>query len=149
MGYIRIVAFRYPWGNYCTPSFGCSQHTAPRHIKHAQTPPSHGTYSHIDQVKLRRYISCAQKFTLGQLCSWTRYHWPYAAHYTICNTCICNLYLTSPSLYILLLDNCTLGTEILFILRWFTKNLRTERRYRFLNIIYKVTGENNFNIQTY
>ena len=37
----------FPWGNYFTPGFECSQHTASRNIKYAQTLPSHGTNSHL------------------------------------------------------------------------------------------------------
>ena len=32
LGYIRKLVFVSPWGNYFTPDFVCSQHTAPRNI---------------------------------------------------------------------------------------------------------------------
>ena len=43
--------------------FVCSQHTAPRNIKLAQTPPYLGTNSHLGltQVEPQRFISCAQR----------------------------------------------------------------------------------------
>ena len=37
---IRKLVFGSPWGNYFTPGCVCSQHTAPRNIKFAQTQPS-------------------------------------------------------------------------------------------------------------
>ena len=40
LGYIRKLAFGSPWGNYFTPGFVYSQHTAPKNNKLAQTPPS-------------------------------------------------------------------------------------------------------------
>ena len=47
--------------NYFTPGLVSSQHTAPRNIKLAQTPPQHDTSSHIGLVKPRRFISCSQR----------------------------------------------------------------------------------------
>ena len=46
MGYIRKLAFESPWGYYLTPGFVCIQHTEPRNIKLAQTPPAQGTWIH-------------------------------------------------------------------------------------------------------
>ena len=65
--------------------FVCSQHTAPRNIKPAQTQTSSSrvTNSHLGRVERRRFISCTKKYTLGQcmirtrdlsICSRTQYH---------------------------------------------------------------------------
>ena len=59
LGYIRKLAFGSPWGNYFTPGFVCSQHTAPRNIKLAQTQPSQSTSSHLGRVETLKFISCA------------------------------------------------------------------------------------------
>ena len=67
LDYIRELVFGSPSGNYFTPSFVCSQHTAPRNIKLAQTQPSQGTNSHIGRVKSWGFILlCPEKFTLGK-----------------------------------------------------------------------------------
>ena len=55
--YIKKLAFGFPWENYFTPGFVCSQHTA----QLAKTPPSQGTYSHLGRMEPWRYISCAQR----------------------------------------------------------------------------------------
>ena len=60
--------------------FVCSQHTAPRNIKFAHTPPSQRTVSHASEI----HLMCSEKFALGQwrirtsdlsICGRTRYHW--------------------------------------------------------------------------
>ena len=45
LDYIYKLAFGSPWRNYFNAGFICSQHTAPRNIKLAQTPPSQGSNS--------------------------------------------------------------------------------------------------------
>ena len=54
--YSRKLEFGSHWGNYFTPSFVCSQQTAPRYIKLAQTLPSQGTNSHIGRVEPRIFL---------------------------------------------------------------------------------------------
>lgn len=51
LGYIRKLAFRFPWENYFTTGFVCSQQTAPGNVKLAQTQDSQGTNSHLGEVK--------------------------------------------------------------------------------------------------
>ena len=69
--YIRKLAFGSPWGNNFTPGCVCSQHTALRNIKLAQTLPSQGTNSNLGRVPwssgaLEIHFLCPEKFTLGQ-----------------------------------------------------------------------------------
>ena len=61
LGYIiRKLVFGSPRGNNFTPSFVCSQLTAPRNIKLAQTLPS-GTSSHLGREEPWRFISCGHR----------------------------------------------------------------------------------------
>ena len=92
LDYIRKLAFGSSWGNYFTPGFVCSQHTAPRNTQLVQAQPSQGTNSHLlSNGASEIHFFCPVKFTLGHgrirttdlsICSWTRYHWTSAPRYT-------------------------------------------------------------------
>ena len=77
----RKQTFGSPWENHFTPGFVCSQHTAPRNIKLAQTHPSWCTNSHLGRVESRRFIPCALRNSryasegFEPRTSRTRYHW--------------------------------------------------------------------------
>ena len=67
LGYIKKLVFGSPFGNYFTPGFVRSQHTAPRNIKHAQTLPFHGTkLTYWSNGSSEIHFLFEGKFTLGQ-----------------------------------------------------------------------------------
>ena len=112
LSYIRKLAFGSPWGNYFTPGFVYSLHTAPWNIKFAQTPPSQGTNSHIVERSLGDVL-CPEKFMLGQcriqatdlsICSRTCHHWTNVSHFMLMSLVIPQLsWITNYSLSDILL----------------------------------------------
>ena len=71
-------------GNYFTSGFVCSQHTAPKNIKLAQTALLWYQFTLWSSGASEIYFLCPEKFALGQcrirtrdlsICSRTLYHW--------------------------------------------------------------------------